>query len=176
MGAALYNWFFLRPWPFWMGGLVIGLLVPLMYYEVNTALGVSSGYGNILKMLMPGSKRLWLQGSIFAPKTRGRLFFLGGMVAGAFLSARLSGRPWIDLTMSPFTDQLAWSRYAMGSWFFCGGFLLGLGSRLSGGCTSGHSIHGIATGQKSSVLVTLGFVLAGIVVTWIIQNQWLGGV
>lgn len=86
MGGTFYDWFFLRPWPFWMGGLVIGLLVPLMYYEVNTALGVSTGYGNILKLLMPRSSRLWLQSNTFSPKSRGRLFFLGGMVLGAFLA------------------------------------------------------------------------------------------
>jgi len=47
---------------------------------------------------------------------------------------------------------------------FAGGLLVGFGARWAGGCTSGHSIMGISQGQKASMLVTVGFMAAGMLV------------
>ena len=44
---------FVDLWPWWLGGIAIGLLVPLMYFFLNTALGVSTGYDNLAKLLLP---------------------------------------------------------------------------------------------------------------------------
>jgi uncharacterized membrane protein YedE/YeeE len=46
-----------------------------------------------------------------------------------------------------------------------GGFLLGFGARWAGGCPSGNSIMGISLGSKMSILATLAFLVAGILVT-----------
>jgi uncharacterized membrane protein YedE/YeeE len=47
-----------------------------------------------------------------------------------------------------------------------GGALIGYGARTAGGCTSGHSIVGIALGAKSSLVATIGFMLGGFAATW----------
>jgi len=44
-----------------------------------------------------------------------------------------------------------------------GGFLAGFGTRYAGGCTSGHSIMGLANLQWPSLVATLCFMIGGIV-------------
>ncbi len=170
-----YEAIFVNPWPWWAGGLVIGLLVPLLYYTENTALGVSTGYGSILKALLPRTHLSWLNSKTFADGPGWRLFFLGGMVVGAFVSARLSGRPLTTPEMGLFTATVSWTPLALVAFFGMGGFLLGLGARVAGGCTSGHSIHGIANLHTSSLVATIGFLATGILTTFLVRVFILGG-
>ncbi len=53
-------------------------------------------------------------------------------------------------------------------WLLVGGFLVGFGARWAGGCVSGNSLMGISTGNKMSILVTVGFLAAGVLVTNIV--------
>ncbi len=177
MMSWLYEAIFVTPWPWWAGGLAIGLLVPGLYYYQNTALGVSTGYGNFLKMLLHGKKPLsWLQKDTFKDLFGWRVYFIIGMIAGAFLSARLSGRPLITGEMGILTETTAWPTVIYGLILFAGGTLLGLGARIAGGCTSGHSIHGLATLQLSALVVTIGFIVMGALSTYIVRFLLLGGV
>jgi uncharacterized protein len=170
----LFQAVFVRPWPFWAGGLVIGLLVPLLYYYYNTALGVSTGYGNLVKILLPSRHLKWIQ-SNFAETWSWRVFFIAGMILGGFLSARLSGRPLWTLEMGDFTAVTGWPFAPTALYFLAGGVLLGLGARIAGGCTSGHSIHGIANMHLSSILATLLFLAGGIVAAYLIRLLLWGG-
>lgn len=163
-------------WPWWLGGIAVGLLVPLMYYFLNTALGVSTGYGNLVKILLPRTKLQWLNTETFKNKFNWRIIFIVGMVIGGFLSARVSGMSPTTNLMGLFTEQTDWPIPAYILWFFVGGAMLGLGARLAGGCTSGHSIHGIATLQKSSIVATVFFLLFGVIATWVIRLFVFGGV
>jgi uncharacterized membrane protein YedE/YeeE len=162
-------------WPWWLGGIAIGLLVPFMYYFFNTALGVSTGYGNFLKIIAPASKLKWLNSESFKNKFNWRFLFIIGMMIGGFLSARTSGMPIITSEMGLFTQKLSWAYIFYLFWFFAGGTLLGFGARLANGCTSGHSIHGIATFQKSSLTATIFFLLFGTITTFLIRLFVLGG-
>lgn len=162
-------------WPWWLGGIAIGILVPAMYYFLNTALGVSTGYGNILKILNRASKLKWLNTSTYKDPFGWRFIFIVGMIIGGFVSARVSGMPLLESGMGLFTDRLNWNYGIYAFWFFSGGALLGFGARLAGGCTSGHSIHGIATGQKSSIIATICFLLAGTFTTFLIRIIVFGG-
>jgi hypothetical protein len=49
-----------------------------------------------------------------------------------------------------------------------GGFLVGFGTRYAEGCTSGHSIHGIATFQRASIIATICFFLGGLFSTYLL--------
>ena len=51
--------------------------------------------------------------------------------------------------------------------YVLGGFLVGFGTRYAGGCTSGHSIFGLATLQWPSLVATIGFMAGGFLVTHI---------
>ena len=55
-----------------------------------------------------------------------------------------------------------------------GGFLVGFGTRWAGGCTSGHSISGLAALQLPSLVATLGFFVGGLVATHLLLPLILG--
>lgn len=174
MNIARY--LFVELWPWWLGGIGVGLLVPLMYYFLNTALGVSTGYGNFLKLILPKTKLRWLNSDTFKSIFNWRFIFIIGMIIGGFLSARTSGMALTTSLMGLFTEKTSWPLAAYIVWFFLGGALLGLGARLAGGCTSGHCIHGLATLQKSSLVTTVFFLLFGVIGTWCIRLLVFRGV
>jgi len=58
---------------------------------------------------------------------------------------------------------------------FLGGVLVGFGSRLSGGCTSGHGIVGMAQGALPSITATICFMAAGFVISNLIFRLMGGG-
>lgn len=55
-----------------------------------------------------------------------------------------------------------------------GGFLVGFGARYADGCTSGHSITGMAQLQLPSLLTTIGFFIGGLIMTWLIMPLIFG--
>ncbi len=165
---------FIEPWPFWAGGAVIGLLVPLLYYYFNTALGVSTGYGNLVKIILPAKNLKWIR-TKFAETYSWRVYFMIGIILGGLLSAVLSGKPGLTAEMGRFTELARLPGVFNAIFFFTGGILLGLGARIAGGCTSGHSIHGIANLHLSSVVVTVFFLAGGIIAANIVRSLLMGG-
>jgi uncharacterized membrane protein YedE/YeeE len=55
-------------------------------------------------------------------------------------------------------------------WMFAGGVLIGFGTRLAGGCTSGHGIFGLSNFEMPSLVSTLSFMAGGIVTTNLIYR------
>jgi uncharacterized protein len=139
-------------WPAWIGGLSIGGFVLLFLYFQNQALGVSTGYLDACQSVTTGQKPTW------------RLPFLVGIVFGGLLSALLSGSLELGFSAGLY-DLVASSLWAKALLFTTGGVLLGYGSRVAGGCTSGHSIVGIAQLAPSSIIATLAFMVTGFAVT-----------
>jgi uncharacterized membrane protein YedE/YeeE len=100
--------------------------------------------------------------------------FMIGIVLGGAAAALLSGG--LSLTFSTgLYDLVASSILAKALLFTLGGVLIGYGARVAGGCTSGHSIVGIAQLAPSSLIATLGFMLTGFAVTNLLMRA-LGGV
>jgi len=163
------------PWPWWLGGICIGLLVPLMYYFTNTALGVSTGYGNLARLIFFKTRLKWLHSDAFKNIYNWRFFFIIGIVIGAFISAQLAGMLLVTSDMGRFTQMFAWPFLYQALWFFAGGFLLGLGARTANGCTSGHSIHGLANFHLSSLIATVFFLLFGFLTVHFISFLQAGG-
>lgn len=87
-----------------------------------------------------------------------RLAFLAGLVIGAFL---------FNLIVPDFFT--ARQGYPLGL-LAAGGFLVGFGTRMSNGCTSGHGICGIANLSPRSILATLTFMAGGIITVYIIRH------
>jgi len=84
----LYQTVFVNIWPWWAGGLAIGLFVFLFFKLTGNALGASTGYMNICKLVLP------TRNHPFFSKTNPfdwRLFFAAGIVAGGFVSTVLAG-------------------------------------------------------------------------------------
>ena len=84
---------------------------------------------------------------------------------GGFLSALLGGgwSPFWDL--GRFDAAIGLGPAGKLAWMFVGGTLIGFGTRMAGGCTSGHGIFGVSTLERASLESTLAFVAAGMLAT-----------
>jgi len=156
-------------WSPYAAGVLIGLLQIPAFLLVNTALGASSSFvtvgGHIAALFDAGAMQI----AYFAKHADGaknwwQVALVVGITLGAFLSARLS-----RTTRRGFAP--VWTRAAGVKSFggraamaFAGGFILLIGARLAGGCTSGHGISGVAQLAVSS-LIAVAFMFAGGIVT-----------
>ncbi len=84
-----------------------------------------------------------------------RLVFLIGLIAGAALSFSL----WDSAALFRPTRPLAAMAVA--------GLLVGFGTRVGGGCTSGHGVCGVGTGAKDSIAATFVFVAVAMATVFI---------
>lgn len=100
-----------------------------------------------------------MNGVFSAPKSDliWRLVFLAGLVLGAFI---------FQLLVPDFNiPRQNYSLLLLG----LGGFLIGFGTRMSGGCTSGHGICGIASLSIRSFIATLTFMATGMITVYIVR-------
>jgi uncharacterized membrane protein YedE/YeeE len=116
-----------------LGGALIGAAATI-YWGVNRRVAGVSGV--LAGALRDGGDR------------RERLLFLGGLVAAGVLAALTRGVP------AP-VGQAATPLLAAG-------LLVGFGTRLGGGCTSGHGVCGLSRLQGRSLVATLTFIAAGV--------------
>jgi uncharacterized protein len=104
--------------------------------------------------------------------TSQHLVFFVGLAAGGVVSAVLAS----TLTITPglraeLFSELAHTPGAAMGLLFGGGLLVGFGTRMAGGCTSGHGLCGVSRFQTGSMVATAAFFGMGIVVSFL-----LGGV
>lgn len=120
-----------------IGGMLIGLSAVLLLWLNGRIAGISGIlYGAVAR---DPDGRLW------------RILFVIGLVAGGWAYATATGEPLM-------------TREGFPTWILLlGGFLVGVGTRLGSGCTSGHGVCGISRLSLRSVIATLAFVAAGIV-------------
>jgi uncharacterized membrane protein YedE/YeeE len=114
---------------------------------------------------------------------QGRVFGISGVVSG-ILFPKKGDTAWricvilgflIAGLVFKFTspDSLAgetassWSRYVLA------GLLVGIGTQLGSGCTSGHGVCGISRLSPRSIVATVTFMATGILTVWILR--WMGG-
>jgi uncharacterized membrane protein YedE/YeeE len=95
---------------------------------------------------------------------------VAGLVIGGFLSAVLSGGWQPTWELGRFDRVIGLGPAGKLAWMFSGGLLIGFGTRLAGGCTSGHGIFGLANFEWPSLLSTISFMLGGLVTTQIIYR------
>lgn len=145
---------FVDRWPWWAGGLAVGLFVLVFVLGSGHLLGVSTGYADACSAVSdPKVRKSW------------RLPFIGGIVLGGLLSVLLAGSYHPTVLMGLLDAELAPPLWAKALIFTGGGMLIGYGARLAGGCTSGHAIVGVAQLARSSIIATIGFMIAGMAVT-----------
>ena len=148
-------------WSAWIGGIAIGLYGLLQLALSGQALGVSTGYGNVCALT---SRRPFFRQGPYADRNSWRLWFMLGIPLGALIAALSSPGPWVaSFSLGPLYDRvLPAALWAKGIVLLAGGVLMGLGARMAGGCTSGHSIAGIALLNWPSLLASAGFFAGGI--------------
>ena len=85
-------------------------------------------------------------------------------------SPRCSAGPCADVGPGPFDQVIGLGHAGKLAWMFAGGLFIGFGTRLAGGCTSGHGIFGMSNFERPSLVSTLSFMAAGILTTQIVYR------
>ena len=147
-------------WPGFIGGLAVGLFSLLHLWLTGRQLGCSTGYGNVCGFV---SRTPYFHSGPYRELTNWRLWFTVGLPVGGLVAVSLHGSgfsPSFDL--GPLYESVMPSAdWAKGLVLFASGGLIGFGARLAGGCTSGHSIVGVALLAPSSLLASVGFFVGG---------------
>lgn len=153
------NWI-LQPWPWYIAGPLIGLSIPALLLLAGKTLGVSSSFRHVCSIAAPNSKLDYLRTNNWQ-KEIWSLVFVGSLLVGGFIATRF-------LTATP-VQFLPDHYYTLGgaALLFVGGLLIGFGARYADGCTSGHSIMGIANLRWPSLVATAAFFVGGVVMTMI---------
>jgi uncharacterized protein len=170
-----------QPWPWYVAGPLIGLMVPALLLLGNKAFGISSSLRHICAACIPSKipffqydwkKEVW------------NLFFVAGVLLGGLLVALLLQNPEAVQVNAKLSDELR--KYGiinynglvpteLFNWnvllslkgliiMVGGGFLVGFGTRYAGGCTSGHAIMGLSNLQWPSLVATISFMAGGFLV------------
>lgn len=154
-------------WPFYIGGLGIGLVVLLTFYLKNRPLGASGSFDAVCAVVFDNAYLKHF-------KDDWRTWFAVGLPIGGFISFYFQqkwmfgwGMGYVDGLLSP----ISIGKFAL---FTAGGLLIGFGTRLANGCTSGHAITGISLGGKNSFIATVTFFAVAFVTTWVLYAL-LGG-
>lgn len=160
----MWEWL-LQPWPWYVSGPLIGLMVPVLYIFAGKAFGISSTFQHLGAICAPRSQLSYLRE--YSWQQHGwNLVLVGGVVVGAFVASFwLSGTPIAPLPAVYFTPA-GIVRLVIG------GILIGFGTRYANGCTAGHSITGMANLNWPSLVATLAFFAGGLFVTWVL-GAWL---
>jgi len=160
--AARQQIFVVR-WPFWVGGAAIGGFLLLFLRFGKQMLGVSTGFEDVCAAPFDSRARhSW------------RLPFMLGIIGGGVLAASLGGGLALTTTMGEFDQMWHAALPVKAGLFTLGGVLIGFGTRLAGGCTSGHGISGVAQFAPSSLIATGSFMASGFVTTQILLKLLVG--
>ena len=128
-----------------IGGVIIGLSVVLYFYATGRLAGISGIFENTITN---------------SSKRASNVLFLIGLVIGPLLIY------FLILPDRPIAFEIT-SSYLL---IIPGGFLVGFGTRLGRGCTSGHGICGIGRLSVSSMIATVIFLATGMIMVFILQQ------
>jgi uncharacterized membrane protein YedE/YeeE len=143
---AMHNF---TPLSGFLGGALIGLAAAALMLLTGRIAGISGIFGGLLT---PGTNdRNW------------RLAFVAGLIAAPFIAALATGTP-LPAPVMPASLILV----------IVAGLLVGFGSRMGGGCTSGHGVCGIARVSARSITATAIFMAAAIATVAIVRHV-MGG-
>jgi uncharacterized membrane protein YedE/YeeE len=124
------------------GFLIGGAAVGLLYF-----LGRMAGISGIVWDAISGQPdNLW------------RWLFIAGLLLGPLLFHLVTATPY------PTPSGLPWWQA------LCGGLLVGFGTRLGSGCTSGHGICGLGRLSPRSLVATMTFMAAGILTVYVVRH------
>ena len=128
-----------------LGGLIIGMAVAILYLMRGNYTGISGIYFNVISVNKSGF--LW------------RFLFITGLIIGPVI---LSFFSYTDLGFEmPNTNPII---------VILGGLLVGYGTQLGSGCTSGHGVCGIGRLSIRSIVGTCMFVGAGVITVFITRS------
>ena len=130
-----------------MGGILIGIAATIIFFVNGRIMGISGILGNLITTKKTDQK-FW------------RIIFILGVLIGPLIFILLFKE--IKSEMVANTTLLIIS-----------GFLVGLGTSLGNGCTSGHGICGLSRFSIRSIVATLVFVISGMITVYLINGNFL---
>ena len=145
-----------------VGGATIGLITLALLFISNRRLGISTGFEDMCAIVLDAP---YFRRSSLLSGSTWRLPLLAGLLLGGVLSAVLGGGWEPTWALGRFDLEIGWGPLGKVAWMFVGGALIGFGTRLAGGCTSGHGIFGLSNLEVPSLIATLSFMAAGVVTT-----------
>lgn len=174
-----------QPWPWYVTGPLIGLMVPLLLLLGNKAFGISSSLRHICAMCIPTNVKFFKYD--WKAESWNLIFALGMIIGGCIAGCVLKNPNNIILSESAvtsistlgitnFSGLIPIEIFNFSSLFtlkgfilmVIGGFLIGFGTRYANGCTSGHAIMGMSNLQWPSLVSTCCFFAGGLLMTWVI--------
>lgn len=127
-----------------LGGALIGLAAAGMWWLLGRIAGVSSVLGNAI-----GAK---------GPDLMWRLAFIGGLLAAGIIAA------------SVFPDAVHFQMEAGYAQALVAGLLVGVGTSIGGGCTSGHGVCGVSRLSPRSLVATGAFMASGFLIVYVMRH------
>lgn len=166
------------PWPWYVGGPLIGVTVPLLLWLGNKSFGISANLRHGCAILLPDQVKPGFFRYDWRAE-RWNLMFSGGLILGGLLAGLILANPEptqlsaagaqsvrdLGVQLRPGLMPAELSNLSNpGVWLLLGlsGLLVGFGTRYGGGCTSGHAISGLSTLQLPSLIATVSFFAGGI--------------
>ncbi|MBR9845787.1 MAG: YeeE/YedE family protein [Algicola sp.] len=173
--------FILEPWPWYVSGPLIALIMFSLIYLGKT-FGMSSNLRTLCAIGGAGKKVKFFD---FDWKSqRWNLIVVLGAIIGGFIAHQFLSVP-TNIDLNPETiknlSKLGFDNAGQSllpaelySWdavfslkgiliLTIGGFLVGFGTRYAGGCTSGHAITGLSSLQLPSLIAVIGFFIGGLI-------------
>jgi uncharacterized protein len=132
------------PWSGLLGGMLIGLSSLLMLLLVGRIAGISGIAAGLLSTRMQDVS--W------------RLLFILGMIGAPLLYSSVTNQP-IGVDVQVGLPMMV-----------AGGFLVGFGTRMGCGCTSGHGVSGIARLSLGSLVATFVFFLTALATVYVVRH------
>jgi uncharacterized membrane protein YedE/YeeE len=133
-----------------IGGAMIGLAALVLMWSVGRIAGISGIVAGAI--LEAEDERNW------------RLLFLAGLFIGALIASVITGA-LDDVSSIASTPVL-----------IVAGLLVGIGTRMGGGCTSGHGVCGISRFSQRSIVATAVFMASGAATVFVIRHLFGEGV
>lgn len=178
--------FIQQPWPWYVAGTIIALVMFSLLYFGNS-FGLSANFRNMCSMFGAGRSCEFFD--FDWRKQTWNLLFLVGTVVGGFIAHQwLMPDATIAISDATIADlkELGIANPGVGIApeevfsfetlfslkgiiiFVVGGFLVGFGTRYAGGCTSGHAISGLSDLQPASLVAVIGFFIGGLIMTYLL--------
>jgi uncharacterized membrane protein YedE/YeeE len=137
------DWAHFTPWSSFAGGLLIGAAAAAFVLIHGRVAGISGILGGLLRPA--GQDIAW------------RIAFMAGLLAAPALYALFERFPAATIEAGFPAAALA-------------GLLVGVGTRLGSGCTSGHGVCGLARLSPRSLAATLTFMAAGFITVFVVHH------
>ena len=140
-------WDVFTPAPALAGGVFIGLAAAIMVVALGRIAGISGILGQLLQVATWRSPQQWVW----------RVAFVLGMVGAPLVWQWFAPLPQVDMPSTPWRIVAA-------------GLLVGFGTRLGSGCTSGHGVCGLSRLSVRSLVAVLTFMATGVATVYVLRH------